>query len=222
MDIKQWINDNLPKNLTMIEAGTCNGSDTCWFSNYFNDGKIYGFEPIPNLYVETMNAIGSAVNVEICQKALSATTGIQKIYVSNRFGCDWGSSSLLKPKDHLIIHTEISFDDEITIETINLDDWFKTKQIDIGLMWLDMQGSEPTVLMNAPVALSRTKYLYTEVSLIETYENVILYPQYKDFLQKNGFEIVFEDLPWLDMGNVLFRNMRKLLKETSNRNRNIR
>ena len=208
MDIRQWISDNLPKDSMVIEAGTCDGGDTCWFSNYFNNGRIYGFEPIPNLYAKTINAIGSATNVEIYQKALSATTGVQKIHVSNRFGCDWGSSSLLKPKDHLVVHKEITFDEIITIETINLDDWFKTKQIDIGLMWLDMQGSEPTVLMNAPMALSKTKYLYTEVSLIETYENVILYPQYKDFLQSNNFEVVFEDLPWSDMGNVLFKNIK--------------
>ena len=44
------------------------------------------------------------------------------------------------------------------------------------------------------------------MSLIETYDNVILYPEYKKFLSENGFEIIEEELPWKDMGNVLLKN----------------
>lgn len=73
-------------------------------------------------------------------------------------------------------------------------------------MWLDIQGSEPNVLAASPKTMGITKYLYSEVSLIETYDGVIMYPDFKVFLENNNFEMVFEDLPWKDMGNVLYRN----------------
>ena len=62
--------------------------------------------------------------------------------------------------------------------------------------------------MKSIESLKKTRYLYTEVSLEELYEGTVLYPEYKKFLESNGFEVVFEDLPWTDGGNVLFRNTR--------------
>jgi hypothetical protein len=46
--------------------------------------------------------------------------------------------------------------------------------------------------------------IYTEVSLVETYEGVALYPELKAFLIEQGFVVKQEQLPWPDMGNVLF------------------
>lgn len=207
MNIKDWIVQNLNKNSVIVEAGTADGSDTLFFSQNFKDGRIYGFEPIPNLYYDTMNKVHKFSNVEIINAALSEKTGKCKIFVSDRFGADWGSSSILKPKDHLDVHPEITFKNELEINTVNLDEWLlqKNEQI-IDLLWLDMQGYEPVVLKTSPKALEKTRYLYTEVSLIETYENVMLYPEFKNFLIENNFEVIFEDLPWKDMGNVLFKN----------------
>jgi FkbM family methyltransferase len=207
MNIKKWILDNLGNDAIVLEAGTADGNDTKFFSDYLINGKVYGFEPIPNLYEQTSQKIRDRYNVEISNLALSDRTGKSKIYISDRFGSNWGSSSLLKPKEHLDIHPELTFKEEIEIETTNLDEWFQKKDIEvIHLMWLDMQGYEPVVLMNSPIILSRTKYIYTEVSLIETYEGVMKYPEFKNFLSENNFEVVGEELVWIDMGNVLFKN----------------
>ena len=207
MNIKEWMVKNLRKNAVIVEAGTADGSDTVSFSQQFIEGKIYGFEPIPNLYYDTMNKVHKLNNVTITNAALSEKTGKCKIYVSDRFDSDWCSSSLLKPKDHLSIHPEITFKKQIEVDTINLDDWLLTiNETIIDLLWLDMQGYEPIVLKSSPNTLKKTRYIYTEVSLIETYDGVMLYPEYKQLLIDNGFEVVTEDLPWKDMGNVLFKN----------------
>ena len=207
MNIHQWIVNNLPTNSVVVEAGTCDGSDTIFFSQYFSNGMVYGFEPIPALYNTVVSRIGHPYNVELVQKALSEKTGKLTIHCSDRFGADWGSSSILEPKDHIQVHPDITFKTQIEVDTVNLDDWFLAKKIDhIDFMWLDMQGYEPVVLKSSPLVLSKTQYLYTEVSLMETYRGVMLYPEYKKFLLDNNFEVVFEDLPWKDMGNVLFRN----------------
>jgi FkbM family methyltransferase len=205
--IHEWVLHNLPNNSIIVEAGTADGNDTLFFSNHCANGKIYGFEPEPVCFKESINKVGARANVEVLNVALSDKSGTSTLYVSDRFGELWGSSSLLKPKEHLRVHTEISFKKEISVQTINLDEWFQAKDLHhIDLLWLDMQGAEPLVLRSSPIALSKTKYLYTEVSLIDTYENVEKYESFKLFLNESGFDIIGEELPWVDMGNILLKN----------------
>jgi FkbM family methyltransferase len=205
--IHHWVESTLPSTSIVVEAGTADGSDTLFFSDIFKNGMVYGFEPEPICFQQTMNKIQGRNNVEVVDVALSDKAGTSTFYVSDRFGEAWGSSSLLKPKEHLEVHPEISFKKEISVQTLNLDEWFKSKSLDhIDLMWLDMQGAEPFVLRNAPHALSKTKYLYTEISLIETYEGVEKYGTFKTFLQDSGFDILGEELIYRDMGNVLLKN----------------
>ncbi len=206
-DIKQWIYNNIPKNGIIIEAGTADGSDTIDFLNHIKDGYLYGFEPYTPFFEITKEKVKKFSNVEIYNSALSDKSGTATFHISDHSGNLWGSSSLLPPKDHLNIHPAITFKSTNEVNTINLDEWASDKNINrIDLMWLDMQGAEPFVLKNAINILKKTKYLYTEVSLIETYSGVTLYPEFKSFLNSHGFEVIFEDCPYVDMGNVLFIN----------------
>jgi hypothetical protein len=209
MSIKDWILRNIPHSATIIEAGSADGRDTMWFSDNFAAGMIYGFEPDPSLFIEALQRVGNRRNVELSTLALSDKTGSATFYVSKNSGKDWGSSSILKPKDHLWFHPTITFDNKINVDTINLDEWSASKNINtIDLMWLDMQGAEPLVLGAAPTTLAKTKYVYTEVSVIETYENVVQLEEFKKQMDSSGFEFVDVVDMWKDMGNVLFKNRR--------------
>jgi FkbM family methyltransferase len=207
MDIKEWITANIPRNATIVEAGCADGGDTVWFSDHFTAGMIYGFEPNPALYSQARSRVMGRRNVELSPLALAEKTGEATFFVSNQKGAAWGSSSLLKPKDHIWFHPEIKFDEEIRVKTINLDEWNAAKQLkQIDLMWLDMQGGEPVALGAAPETLKRTKYIYTEVSVIETYENVVQLDQFKNQMDESGFDFLGVVDMWKDMGNVLFKN----------------
>lgn len=207
MDIHNWIINNLPEKSIIIEAGACEGFDTLFFCNNFPFGQIYSFEPINSLYEQTRIRVSDKNNVNLYNLALSDKTGSKKMHVSDRFGQIWGSSSLLNPKEHLKHNPDITFNTEIDVDMINLDDFILDKNLTkIDLMWLDMQGYEPVVLMSSPISLSMTKYLYTEVSVVENYDGMILYPEFKYFLELNGFEAIYEGLEWVDGGNVLFEN----------------
>lgn len=209
MSIKNWILENIPSNGTIIEAGCADGTDTLWFSDNFKNGMIYAFEPDPSLYSEAHLKVNNRRNVELSTQALSDKTGNATFYISKNSGKDWGSSSILKPKDHLWFHPTITFDNEIIVDTINLDEWSSKKNISkVDLMWLDMQGAEPLVLNAAPNTLANTKYIYTEVSVIETYENVVQLEDFKKQMDSNGFEFLYVVDMWKDMGNVLFKNKR--------------
>lgn len=207
MRIHDWVLKNIPKNATIIEAGTCEGIDTLFFSDNFSEGRVYGFEPVFDLFEKAKQRIHDKKNVQIYNLALSDSTGKKTMNISDRFNEIWGSSSFLTPKDHLITNPDITFKRQTEVEMIKLDEFIEFNEISkIDLMWLDMQGYEPVVLKSSPNSLKITKYLYTEVSTLENYEGIILYPQFKEFLERNGFSVLYEELEWKDGGNVLFRN----------------
>ena len=207
MHIHRWIEANIPTNGTVIEAGSWDGADTAFFAHHLRDGKVYSFEPFPSFYYQTCQRLYGVKNAEVSHYALAEKTQPYTFYISELNGNAWCSNSILKPKDHLIMNPHITFDKQMEVQGINLDDWLQEKRIErIDMMWLDIQGAEPAVLKAAPLTLSRTKYIYTEVSLVENYEGVLLYNEYKAFMETNGFEVIHEDLPNKDQGDVLFRN----------------
>ena len=180
------------------------------YSRLYPDGKLYAFEPNLKQYkiVQKNLSLYNRQNVELYANALGERTGeTMKLHVSDRFNEPWGSSSLLKPKDHLKNHPQITFNETIDVKIVNLDDFIAKKNISlIDFLELDLQGYEPVVLRAAPNTLKVTKILYTEVNLVEQYEGNMLYPEYKQFLLNAGFEVFNEDIPWADGGNVIFRN----------------
>jgi FkbM family methyltransferase len=206
-NIHQWLWENLGRDSVVVEAGTAEGTDTFIFAQIFPQGKIYSLEPIPHHFEQVKSRTSTIPHVKLFNKALSDTNGIAKMFVADRFGAPWGSSSLLQPKEHLNNNPDITFKSETEVETIKLDDFIEQNSISkIDLLWLDLQGVEPKVLQAAPNALKQTKYLYTEVSLVENYEGLVVYKDYRGFLESLGFEVVSEGIYWEDGGNVLFKN----------------
>lgn len=206
--VNDWARELIKEDSIILEAGTADGSDTSVFCQLAKNGFVYGFEPLKEYYDETIKNISMYNNVSVENLALGEKTGVQKFYVSDRYGEVWGSSSLFEPNEELWCHPGITFNSEVDVNVINLDEWGADKPIEkIDLMWLDLQGAEPSVLRNAPNMLKKTKYLYSEVSKIELYKNTELYPDFKQFLIDNNFAMVFEHLPWEDAGNVLFKNL---------------
>lgn len=203
MEIQEWIVKNLYDDSVIIEAGAASGTDTLWFSQTFPKGRIFAFEPLTISFNKTLQRVTNCDNVEVYNVALGPTESTEQLYVSsNRV-----SSSLLKPTGHIQFHPRISFENKSTVRTINLDNFLKDQQVkQVDLMWLDMQGYEHTVLSHSLETLSKTRYLYSEVSLKEMYANSVLYDEFKSWLKERGFEVLHEFLYWEDMGNVLFYN----------------
>ena len=200
---KTFIQQFLPENPIILEAGAYNGKDTQIMASMWPKSIIYSFEPIPNLFKKLQKRTYELKNVHRFECALSDTNGTAKFYVSGGQGA--GSSSLLKPKEHITFHPGISFDSTIEVETITLDDWAMANNIDhIDFMWLDMQGAEYQMLKTSKIILPTVKVIFTEVSLLQMYEDCPLYPEFRAWLESEGFEVVAEQLPWKDMGNVLF------------------
>ena len=202
---KKKIAKYLPNNPVIFEAGAFNGEDSLALSKQFPKGHIHAFEPIPEVFNELKKRVRGQKNVSIYPIALGATNGMTTMYLSGASHQQRSSSSLLKPKEHLNVHQHIPFKQTLKVPIKTIDAWALQNGVPyIDFMWLDMQGNELVALKAAPKILSTVKVIYTEVSLIETYEGVPLYEEYKNWLISQGFEVKIEALAWKDMGNVLF------------------
>ncbi|ULQ56252.1 FkbM family methyltransferase [Flavihumibacter rivuli] len=202
-ELKKSFVPYLPANPSILEAGACDGNDTQELARLWPKGKVYSFEPVPEMYKKAAERNRQEKNVKLYPFALNDSTGKVTINISS--GRSNASSSILKPKGHLDVHPDVLFSESIDVPSFTIDDWACNEGVThIDLMWLDMQGAEYKVLKAAPRILQTVKLIYSEVSLIETYEGVVLYPQYRDWLAMQGFKVIREDLPYEDMGNVLF------------------
>lgn len=200
---KEYIAEYLPINPVIVEAGAHIGIDTIEMSEIWKNGQIHAFEPVPELYSKLIENTRYLKNIKHYQYALAELSGSAEINISH--GNSDGSSSLMKPKEHLKVHPNVYFEKKITVQTVNLDDWAENLEIrKVDFLWLDLQGYELKVLKSAPKILYTVNAIYTEVSLKEMYENASLYDEVKSWLYSNGFVVEKEDLRWSDMGNVFF------------------
>jgi FkbM family methyltransferase len=202
-DYKYAIQKYLSKSPVILEAGACDGRDTLQMATLWPTSQIHSFEPIQVLYAAAQTKLRGSKNVTLYPFALSDRTGRTTLHVSS--GLSEGSSSILAPLKHLEVHPDVKFENTVEVEGYTIDDWAKRNSVDrIEFMWLDMQGVEFKVLQASPVIFSTVKVIFTEVSLIETYKGVLLYPEFKRWMEQQGFTVALEDLPYPDMGNVLF------------------
>lgn len=201
---KNFIKQYLPENPVIVEAGAYHGSDTVDMATQWPHALIYSFEPVPHLYEQLVEKSRNFKNIHTFQIALSNKTGTAEFYISSGQSIG-GSSSLLRPKEHLKDHPDIIFRDCIRVNTTTLDSWAAQHNIEkIDFLWLDMQGAEALMLRASSKIIKTVKVILTEVNITEQYENCELYVSYKNWLNSIGFEVVREDLPWKNGGNVLF------------------
>ncbi|MFK7949216.1 MAG: FkbM family methyltransferase [Saprospiraceae bacterium] len=202
---KKKIAKYLPENPIIFEAGASNGIDSLELCKQFPKGHIHAFEPIPAVFAELKKRVEGQQNISLYPIALDGKNGVTTMYLSGDSDDTRSSSSLLKPKEHINFHEHIPFEEELSVPVKTIDTWAAENGVtQIDFMWLDMQGNELTALKAAPNILKTVKVIYTEVSLIETYEEVPLYEDYKKWLVSQGFKVTIEALAWEDMGNVLF------------------
>lgn len=117
------------------------------------------------------------------------------------------SSSVLKPKKHLIRHPRTKFIDTEEVSMKKLIS-FKDKIRGCNYLCLDVQGYEYEVLLGGEDLIKQFDYMYIEVNRDETYENNHLITDIDILLFKYHFlrvETNWEGDIW---GNALYINSR--------------
>ncbi len=109
------------------------------------------------------------------------------------------SSSILKPKTHLLLHQNIKFEGTEDIE-IKIYDDLKIKNV--NFLNIDVQGYELEALIGCKNSLRSIDYIYTEINSQEVYQDCPLVSDLDRFLLNFGFSRVetrwFDNLAWGD------------------------
>ena len=176
---KNIIQKYLPMNPIIIDCGAHIGIDTIELAK-ISGSKIYAFEPVDVIFKQLVSNTKNFPNITCFNIALNHFDGEAEIYVSS--GDSDGSSSLLKPKKHIVDHPKVLFNEVEKVKCKKLDSWAKENNVKkVDMLWLDMQGAEQKMLMVSNEILNSVSVIHTEVSVRETYEGVEDYYLYKKF-----------------------------------------
>jgi 2-O-methyltransferase len=202
---KSRLKQYLPRHPIIIDCGAHDGSDSILLAKVLG-GEVHAFEPVPRIYQRLVKNTTNAP-IRCYPVALSDTCGTAQFYISG--GTSDASSSLLAPKEHLLDHPTVSFEEQLTVETVTLDHWAQRHNIqEVHLLWLDMQGAELQMLETSQSILPTVRVIHSEVSTKETYEGTRTYDHLRTFLIAHGFTVVMEAIPpGADMGNVVFARL---------------
>jgi FkbM family methyltransferase len=187
----------------IVEAGASDGVDTLRLASFFSKHLVLALEPVIEQFTEMTRITKSLSNVRTFNLALSFQSGIAKLHIgkSGTGLSGMGSSSLLKPKEHLREFPEIDFSEIRVVETVTLEDFCKSQNVE-----LDVQGAELSVLLqNSGVVKRNVRTIHLEISRKELYEGAPIYKDVVKVLNDLGFEIVIDRVGRLS-GNVLAVN----------------
>lgn len=175
---------------------------------YVNNGvqNITVFEPLTNNFNILAQRLQN-VNADIqgYQVALGSKKSTATMYLSSN---DGESSSILKPKEHLEHHPEVTFDGTEEVEVDTLDSYDLRGA---NFMNVDVQGYELEVFKGATKTLKTVNYVYCEINRGEMYEGNPLVEDLDEFLGEYGFERVETYWPadYYKWGDALYIKCKK-------------
>lgn len=170
LQVKEWVQQTFrysgPK--TFLELGAHQGDDTAWMAEIPNV-TLHAFEPDPR------NNPTLRHNVTLHRAAIADHDGRGFLTLSKHgWGQEWThSSSIKQPKNHLH-RFPVTFGEAVDVELVTLDTFYQQQRFDvIDFIWADIQGAEGEMIRGGRQTLARTRYLYTEYSDDELYENQV-------------------------------------------------
>jgi len=184
MNIYDFIRDKLNSDSVIFEIGSHMGLDTAKFIEITGSRNIHCFECDPR-NIGILKNLG--LNVDLNDEAVSDIDGYVDLYQSTgkpsgSFGInildenDWtASSSIKKPKEHLTEVDWCKFKDPIKVKSTRIDSYCHKKRIEnIDFVWMDVQGAEGNVLSGFGKMIDNTKFIFTEYSNRELYEDSLI------------------------------------------------
>ena len=152
------------------------------------------FEPLKeNFEILKKNVSNFDANIEGHRVALGNSNGNITMNLSSN-GLE--SSSILKPKLHLELYPDITFDNTEEVEIKKLDDY---NYSNYNFMNMDVQGYELEVLRGGSNTLQYIDYLYCEVNRNEVYEGNAYIQELDDYLSSYNMKRV--ETSWWDDGD---------------------
>jgi FkbM family methyltransferase len=144
--------------------------------------RTHWFEPLDSAFGELLKNLGNKPGCELYHCALGAINGAAEIWEDS--GNSGQSSSLMRPKEHLVQWSHITFPHRVEVELRTLDS-FGIR--DSNVLVIDAQGYELEVLKGAGQTLLSIDHVFCEVNSREMYEGCPSPDELDGFLRERGF-----------------------------------
>jgi 2-O-methyltransferase len=188
----------------ILEIGANDGQTTLAFLKHMPRARIYCFEPEPRALVLFKSRVNHP-QVKLSECAVGNRNGWVTFHQSSGIDefSDWNASgSIRPPKEHLTIWPKVTFESEIQVPIVRLDDWFKSQSIDrIDFIWADIQGAEGDLIQGGIETINKSRFFYTEYGFRELYEGQYSLADIDARLEEFSVKRLFKS-------DVLFANMR--------------
>jgi FkbM family methyltransferase len=195
-------------NPVVVQAGAHTGAEIRYFKAMWPRCTIYAFEPLPGPFAELKQKAKRWHNgVTTLQVALADTRHNLSMHVAHLEG-----TSSLYPinEDSPYFRADYTEKAQIEVKAVTLD-WFLEAGTDyktIDLLYADTQGSELRILKGAERLLSehRIGALFLEVFFVDLYQNVPLFRDIRQELDKYGYELegLYKVAKWGGTGQTMW------------------
>jgi FkbM family methyltransferase len=189
----------------VIHIGAHYGQENEVYNELNIKNRIF-FEPLKNNFNKLKENIGD--EFLLINKALGNENKKVEMYVDTEN--QGGSSSILKPKIHLIQYPHIVFESIEEVEMTRLDDI----EFDINnynFINIDVQGYELEVFKGSSLSLDKIDYIMCEVNRGEIYENCAMIEDIDKFLSTYGFKMVEVDWAGGGWGDAFYIKEKNIL-----------
>lgn len=173
----------------VLDVGAADGGSALQLSRFLNGIRVVCLEPNPAM-AAALRARLRGTGIEIRELALGASAGSTTLCVTN----DPLASSVKEVDQTALVSAAAPYRHALTetarigVRQSTLDD--ECSGLDeILLLKLDTQGSELDILRAGPKALSRTRFVLTEMSNHSHYRDGCLYYELDAFLRNSGFHL---------------------------------
>ena len=190
----------------VIHIGAHLGQEYSIYSDLQIENMVF-FEPQKDLFEKLAKRIPQSSNIKLYNLALGNEVCEKIMHVDSY---NQASSSILKPKIHLIQHPHVKFEKTIKVNMDKLDNVIKSKKY--NFINIDVQGFELEVFRGAEEILHDIDYIFTEVNRDEVYENCTKVKELDNFLLKYNFIRIETNWAGKTWGDAFYIKVNKSIK----------
>lgn len=178
---------NMDSIKTIFEIGSRDASQGLELSDWFTQAEIYCFEPVPSSAEWCIENCKLCNRMKFYQLALSEVNGEVDFFITTN---NIGASSLYQANQNNAYGSHFE-QYKTTVKSQTAQSFIEQHNLKVDLLWMDVQGSELTVLNSFGRYLEDdVQAIHTEVGLSEIYENSTLKDQLIEYMQNKNFELI--------------------------------
>jgi FkbM family methyltransferase len=200
INIRRWAEEKFsgPGSKVFLELGAHNGADTAWLAQ-ISGVMVHVFEP------DLRNQPQARPNVIVHQKAIGAHDGHASMVLSQcNNGEPWSHSSSIKQPFNCLLRHPLTFGQSIPVALQTLDSFCDEQSLGvIDFIWADIEGAEGDMIRGGRESLKRTRYLFTEFSDDELFEDQVTLGEILEMLPQFKVIEVWHDYVLLENQELL-------------------